>query len=118
VYGAISIITPATPQDIVKFSSVLPLLLEDLDIVLLKPPAAKADLARFRLQFARDMKVRRGVVLAWLCHLKQHHPNYRHITILQENLSRLPEDGDISHRLPVAVDDNVADPIDETTGIP
>jgi len=102
-------------QDIVKFSSVLPLLPEDLDIVLLKPPAAAADLARFRLQFARDMKVRRGVVLAWLCHLKQHHPDYRHITILQENLSQL---GDISHRLPVAVDDNVADPIDETTGIP
>jgi hypothetical protein len=104
-------------QDIVKFSSVLPLLPEDLDIVLLKPPAATADLARFRLQFARDMKVRRGVVLAWLCHLKQHHPDYRHITILQENLSQLPEDGDISHRLPVAVDDNVADPIDETTGL-
>jgi hypothetical protein len=95
-------------QDVVKFSSALPMLPEDLDIVLLKPPTATADLARFRLQFARDMKVRRGVVLAWLRHLKQHHPDYRHITILQENLSQLPEDGDISHRLPAAIDDNVA----------
>jgi hypothetical protein len=58
-------------QDIVKFSSSLPLLPEDLDIVMLKPPTATADLARFRLQFSRDMKVRRGVVLAWLRHLKQ-----------------------------------------------
>lgn len=104
-------------QDVVKFSSALPMLPEDLDIVYLKPPAARADLSRFRLQFARDMKVRRGVVLAWLRHLKQHHPDYRHITILEENLSQLPEDGDISHRLPSALDDNIADRVDETTGL-
>jgi hypothetical protein len=104
-------------QDVVKFSSALPLLPEDLDIVMLKPPTATADLARFRLQFSRDMKVRRGVVLAWLRHLKQHHPDYSHITIDQENLSQLPEDGDVSHRLPTAIDDNIADPIDEITGI-
>jgi hypothetical protein len=49
--------------------------------------------------------LRRGVVLD------------RHITIFQESLSPLPEDGDISHRLPTAIDDNVTDPIDETTGL-
>jgi hypothetical protein len=104
-------------QNVVKFSSVLPLLPEDLDIVLLKPPTTTENLACFRLQFARDMRVRRGVVLAWLYHLKQHHPDYRHITIFQENLSQLPEDGDISRRLPTAIDYNIANPIDETTSL-
>ena len=49
--------------------------------------------------------MRRDAVEKWLRFLKNNHPDYRHITISRENLSALPEDGDVSGLVPVLEED-------------
>ncbi|KAM4062490.1 PIF1-like helicase [Hirsutella rhossiliensis] len=72
----------------------LPVLPEELDIVLLRPTNMEGD-PRFRQQFARDFRVRRPCLLAWLHYLQRHHPGYRDIAVSQDRLHRLPLDGNI-----------------------
>ncbi|KAM4064195.1 ATP-dependent DNA helicase PIF1 [Hirsutella rhossiliensis] len=59
----------------------LPVLPEELDIVLLRPPNMEGD-PRFQQQFARDFR--------------SHHPGYRDIVVSQDRLQRLPLDGSIA----------------------
>jgi hypothetical protein len=86
-------------QSTVNFRTVLPVLPEDTDVILLRP--VKADLAedRYRRQFRRELRVRRRHVETALQWLKANHPDYRDIIISTENLSQLPADGDISSSL-------------------
>lgn len=72
----------------------LPVLPGELDVVLLRPPNMEGD-PRFQQQFARDFRVRRSCLLAWLNYLQRHHPGYRHIVVRQDRLQRLPLDGSI-----------------------
>ncbi|KJZ67980.1 hypothetical protein HIM_12631 [Hirsutella minnesotensis 3608] len=72
----------------------LPVLPKELDIVLLRPPNMEGD-PRFRQQFARDFRVRRSCLLAWLHYLQRHHPGYCDIVVSQNRLQRLPLDGSI-----------------------
>ena len=86
-------------QSTVNFRTVLPVLPEDTDVMLLRP--AKADLAveRYRRQFRQELRVRRRHVETALQWLKANHPDYRDIVISTENLSQLPADGDVSSSL-------------------
>ncbi|KAM4055604.1 PIF1-like helicase [Hirsutella rhossiliensis] len=72
----------------------LPVLPEELDIILLRPPNIEGD-PRFRQQFARDFRVRRSCLSAWLHYLQRHHPGYRDIVVSQNRLQRIPLDGSI-----------------------
>ncbi|KJZ68228.1 hypothetical protein HIM_12379 [Hirsutella minnesotensis 3608] len=58
----------------------LPVLPEELDIVLLRPPDMEEG-PRFQQQFARDFR--------------RHHPGYRDIVVRQDRLQRLPLDGSV-----------------------
>ncbi|KJZ69477.1 hypothetical protein HIM_11139 [Hirsutella minnesotensis 3608] len=72
----------------------LPVLPEELDIVLLRPPDMEEG-PRFQQQFARDFRVRRSCLLTWLYYLQRHHPGYRDVVVRQDRLQRLPLDGSI-----------------------
>ncbi|SMY30033.1 unnamed protein product [Zymoseptoria tritici ST99CH_1A5] len=49
-----------------------------------------ADEQRTTRQFTKGSKIRRWAVLAWLEHLKEHHPGYADIVIDEDALSKLP----------------------------
>ncbi|KAM4061825.1 ATP-dependent DNA helicase PIF1 [Hirsutella rhossiliensis] len=55
---------------------------------------------RFRQQFARDFRVRRPCLLAWLHYLQRHHPGYRDIAVpqgpVEEAVEEDPSDADAS----------------------
>jgi hypothetical protein len=74
----------------------LPLLPEELEIVILKPPNTLGN-SRLQRQFVRDYRVRRREVQIWLEFLKLYHPGYRDILI--DRLEELPVDGSVEHRL-------------------
>jgi len=86
-------------QSNIKFINTLPLLPEDIDIILLQPSSSNLQDPRYRRQFERDFRVRRGVIITWLQYLKQNHPDYYYITISIDNLSQLPDDGDATDRI-------------------
>src|SRR5439155_378545 len=96
-------------QNIVKTVSVLPSLPAELDVVLLRPSDALVGRVQFQRQYARDFRVRRLCVLRWLRFLKDHHPDYRYITISDDRLAELPEDGDVSDSFLSVVDDAMDD---------
>lgn len=83
----------------VRFFETLPVIPEDIDIVVLQPKQNAHQDPRYRRQFERDFHVRRWVVEIWLKTLKEHHPDYRYITISNEKLSQLPLDGNVSDRV-------------------
>ena len=93
-------------QNTAKLFNVLPVLPEELDVVLLTPPVNVANNPRYTRQFQREFRVRRNVVLIWLRYLKRNHRDYSGIVISDENLARLPEDGDVSDRVARIVDDS------------
>jgi hypothetical protein len=83
----------------------LPVLPQDLDILILKPPPVIGeDEDAINRQFRKDWKVRRHVVVQWLLHLKAHHPGYADIAIDEEAISSLPVDGYVDHLLPTVVE--------------
>jgi ATP-dependent DNA helicase PIF1 len=100
-------------QNNVKFFDALPVLPEELDMILLRPADCLNVEPRFKRQFERDFKIRRSAVSMWLGYLKANHPDYRHIEICPDRLSQLPDslDGeDVSHRVPYIVDDELREP--------
>ena len=86
-------------RDVAKVYDQLPLLPEDIDVVLLRPAGHAAD-ERVQRQFRREFRVRQAHIRIWLQYLKINHAGYRYITIREDRLTRLPVDGDVSHRLP------------------
>jgi ATP-dependent DNA helicase PIF1 len=69
----------------------LPLLPQDVDVIVVRPANWNKD-PRMRRQFRGDFRVRKPVVKAWLEHLKRHHPAYRDIEIAYDNLDALGDD--------------------------
>jgi ATP-dependent DNA helicase PIF1 len=94
-------------QDIVRTVDVLPNLPEELDIVLLRPPAQYSDEPRYQRQFRMDFRVRRQHVLTWLYFLKANHPDYRHVLISADRVAALPDDGDVSSSCAYITDDTL-----------
>ena len=81
----------------------LPLLPQDLDIVILRPSNANSE-EGLRRQFRQECCVRKRVVWVWLDYLRHHHPGYAGITLNESNLQQLPDDMDVLdvlHTLPV-----------------
>ncbi|PON19971.1 hypothetical protein TGAM01_v211164 [Trichoderma gamsii] len=80
-------------RNVGKLFEELPVLPENLDIILLRPPVDGDPL--LQPQFARDFRVRRSCLLIWLQYLQRHHQGYREIVVREDFLQRLPVDGSI-----------------------
>jgi hypothetical protein len=95
-------------QNIVQTVDMLPNLLSELDIVLLRPlEGSTDDDGRYRRQFRTDFRVYRQCVLTWLYFLKANYPDYRHITIATDRLAALLVDSDISLSVMCVTDDTL-----------
>ncbi|KNB13921.1 hypothetical protein FOXG_12538 [Fusarium oxysporum f. sp. lycopersici 4287] len=77
----------------------LPLLPQELNIVLLRP-ANTSSHAILSRQFTRQFRVRRQPVVIWLDYLRRHHPGYRCVVIDEERLNQLPQDGNVLDAIP------------------
>lgn len=66
----------------------------DLDIVILRPRGSES-VEQMTRQFRNRFRVRRAAIEAWLGYLAEHHPGYADFTWNYDNLSQLPEDGNI-----------------------
>lgn len=69
----------------------LPLLPEDLDVIVIRPSNWNKD-PRMRRQFRSDTRVRKPIVRAWLEHLHAHRPGYKDIEIAHNNLEALGDE--------------------------
>ena len=85
-------------RDTGRVYSQLPLLPQDLDIIVLQPSNAQSN-PRMGRQFVRDFRVRRAVITTWLHFLRVHHPGYQDIAISADRLDRLPDDGDVMEQV-------------------
>ncbi|EAQ88882.1 hypothetical protein CHGG_05501 [Chaetomium globosum CBS 148.51] len=85
-------------RDVGKVYSELPLLPKDLDIVILRPRGSEA-VEQMDRQFRNRFRVRRAAVETWLRFLANNHLGYRNFTWNYDNLSQLPEDGDVFDQL-------------------
>jgi hypothetical protein len=86
-------------QNTVRFFDTLPLLPEEMDIVLLYPKKSSLEDPQYKHQFREEFKVRRSAILQWLVYLKEHHPDYRDINTSGSRLDTLPTDDDVIHRV-------------------
>ena len=67
-----------------------------------------------------DFKVRRDKVKKALLWLKKHNPRYKHITISDTNLNKLPEDGNVENELmtiTLSTNQSCSDKVTENSGI-
>ncbi|EAQ85210.1 hypothetical protein CHGG_09224 [Chaetomium globosum CBS 148.51] len=85
-------------RDVGKVYSELPLLSKDLDIVILRPRGSEG-VEQMDRQFRNRFRVCRAAVETWLRFLADNHPGYRNFTWNYDNLSQLPEDGDVFDQL-------------------
>lgn len=76
-----------------KIYNTLPLLPEDLQIIIIRPKNFKDD-ERTANQFRNDFKVRKDAIKRWLLYLRRHHPAYHPdvLNISDENLDALEEE--------------------------
>ena len=98
------------PQDVVSFSSTLPRLPSELDVMIVRKEGAN--------QSHRDFRVRRVVVHQALQWLLSHNLYYRanHVHIDQNALAQLPEDGNLSNVTSITIESPAASvPPDATT---
>jgi hypothetical protein len=96
-------------RDTAKVYNQLPLLPEELEIVMLKPENTSHN-HRLELQFKKDFRVRRSAVTTWLKFLVANHPGYSDITLSEEVLGSLPEDGSVIDCVPTAHTERDVDP--------
>ncbi|KAK0655513.1 hypothetical protein B0T16DRAFT_499445 [Cercophora newfieldiana] len=78
-------------RDVSKVYRQLPLLLRDVDMIILRPANATNQPHVVR-QFARNFKVKQSNIRIWLEFLKENHPGYRDVLIDEANLSQFPEE--------------------------
>ncbi len=83
-------------QNTVKTVDMLPNLSSELDIMVSRPSNQAESDQQFQRQFRTDFRVRKMRVITWLRYLKDHHPDYRYITISPDRIDALPVDGDVS----------------------
>jgi len=105
-------------QNTVKTVEVLPNLPSELDIVVLRPSdrVMEGD-PRYQRQFRYDFRVRRGRVITWLRYLKEHHPDYRYITISSNRIDALPVDEEVSSSFTSVIDDSLIEVEDQLTSV-
>jgi ATP-dependent DNA helicase PIF1 len=85
---------------------VLPNLPSELDIVVLRPSDQIFEgNSRYKRQFKGSFRVRKNHVKTWLVYLQRNHPDYRYVSICDERLAALPEDGDVSSSFPAITED-------------
>ena len=86
------------PQDVISFARSLPRLPSELDVIIVRREGAD--------QSHRDFRVRRDVVHRALQWLISNNAYYRanQVHIDQEALAQLPQDGDLSHLVSVALE--------------
>jgi hypothetical protein len=94
-------------QNIIQTVDVLPNLLEELDIILLRLPENLTDNTQYQRQFRTDFRVRYRCVLAWLCFLKANHLDYCYITISTDRITALLVDDDVSSSVVCITDDTL-----------
>lgn len=99
-------------KDVAKVYPVLPVLPEELDIVIIVP-----NNQRLRDVQPKEYNVRRTYIKIWLDYLLQHHSEYKNgqVTISDEVLSAVPENGNVMHRFPVQVIGAIDDVDDDLT---
>ena len=85
-------------QNVTKIFNILPLLLKELDIIIIRLLNTKNN-NRIRRQFIKNIKVRKSYIKIWLDFLKENHPDYRHITINEQRIDVLSVDDNIDSRL-------------------
>ncbi len=93
-------------RNVGKVYNQLPLLPQDLDIVILRPIGTITN-PEMNRQFRRRFRIRRFVVAQWLEFLIQNHPGYRDLQLNQHNLNQLPEDNTIFDQLTIHEIDNI-----------
>jgi len=96
-------------QNNVKTVDMLPNLPSELDVVVLRPSNQVEGDPRFQRQFRTDFQVRKKRIITWLRYLKDHHPDYRYITISPDRINALPVDGDVSMSFTAIVDQEPQD---------
>jgi hypothetical protein len=101
-------------QNTVKTVDVLPNLPSELDIVVLRPSdrVEKSD-PRYQHQFRSDFRVRKSRVTTWLRFLKDHHPDYRYITVSLGRIDALPVDKDVSSSFASIIDHGPGEDVQE-----
>jgi hypothetical protein len=101
-------------QNTVKTVDVLPNLPSELDIVVLRPSerVVESD-PRYQRQFRSDFRVRKGRVITWLRFLKDHHPDYRYITVSLDRINALPVDEDVSLSFTSMIDHDTGEDIED-----
>ena len=82
----------------------LPNLPSKLDIVVLQLSNQVEGDPRFQRQFRTDFRVRKKRVITWLQYLKDHHPDYRYITISLDCIDALLVDRDVSSLFTAIID--------------
>jgi hypothetical protein len=92
-------------QNTVKTVDMLPNLPSELDIVVLRPSNQVMETdPQYQRQFRTDFRVRKGRVITWLRYLKDHHPDYRYITISLDRINALLVDRDVSSSFTAIID--------------
>ncbi|KAG5953375.1 hypothetical protein E4U58_000447 [Claviceps cyperi] len=86
------------PKNVPTMHHCLPVPPGLLDILILRP-RNQTDQPNMINQFRAQLRVRRPVVAAWLRHLKANHDGYSDVTIDEDALSQLPDDGDVNAEL-------------------
>lgn len=86
-------------QNVVRTYGTLPLLPEELQIIILRPPNSDSD-PQLRRQFRHDFRVRRAVVQQWLDFLVRNHPACHDVVVRRDALESLPEDDVVIDHLP------------------
>ena len=95
------------PQNVSSFAKQLPRLPSELDVVLVRKVYESGS--------HKDFRVRRSNVLHALQWLKANNKYYRSISIDDQALQQLPRDGDITHCIPIIVDEQMSDEQQESS---
>jgi hypothetical protein len=84
----------------------LPLVPEELDVIILKPPPSdNNDPEQVNRQFRKDYQVRRPAVMLWLHFLIRNHSGYRDVSINTEAEASLPVDNYVDHCLSIVLEE-------------
>jgi hypothetical protein len=98
-----------------KIFNTLPLLPQDLDIIIIRPKGWNQD-ARMVNQTRKDFRVRKAVIKTWLHYLRSNHPAYHPdvLAISDENLDALDDDAFVDDEMVIhEIDEEAADNDDQ-----
>ncbi|KAJ5054220.1 uncharacterized protein L3040_000501 [Drepanopeziza brunnea f. sp. 'multigermtubi'] len=96
-----------------KFFENLPLLPEEVNVIILKPKGTDED-PRISRQFKKECRVRRFAIHIWLTFLKANNPEYIDINIDWDLVDSLPVDEDMRERVTTIEDETPEQPLPGT----